>query len=140
MAVVFISPKKRQRVFFTGITIIFLLVLTAVALLVFLSQPAQVAPGLVFNKPKINIDFSVLDSGQFKNLEPFGEMNASFSYTAFTEKGKVVSGFISAVSLEEARKILEGMNLSVSEIKEVDIGRDNPFAPYYQAMPPVIAK
>jgi Na+(H+)/acetate symporter ActP len=134
MAVVFISPKKRQRMFFLGITIMFLLFLAVVAFAVFLSRPPEVAPELVFNKPKVNVDFSVFDSGQFKNLESFEEMKTNFSYVAITEEGKVIDGFISAISIEEAQKILEGLNLSVSRLREVDIGRDNPFTPYEQAL------
>lgn len=137
MAVVFISPKKRQQMFFIGITAIFLLILVFIAFLVFLSQPHPVAPELVFNKPKVNINFDVLDSEQFKNLLPYAEMETQFAYTATTKDGKSVEGLVSAVSVEEAKKNLEDIDLTVVEIKEVEIGRENPFSPYYQAVPPV---
>jgi hypothetical protein len=38
---------------------------------------------------------------------------------------------VSAVSADEARKTLESMGLKVTDLKEVGIGRDNPFTPYY---------
>lgn len=132
MAVVFISPKKKQQMFFIGITTTFFLALIFIALLVFLSQPQPVAPELVFNKPKININFDVLDSEQFQNLLPYTQMEMQFTYTAAAKDGKIVNGLISAVSVEEARKILEEMDLTVGDIKEVEIGRENPFTPYYQ--------
>ncbi len=124
--------------FFIGITAMFLLVLIFIALLVFLSQPQLIAPELVFNKPKVSINFDVLDSEQFKSLLPYMQMQTQFTYTATTKDGKSADGLISAVSIEEAKKILEGMDLIVvaSDIKEVEIGRENPFLPYYQTALP----
>jgi hypothetical protein len=136
MAVVFISPKKKQRVFFIGITAVFLLILISITFFVFMAQPQQVAQELVFNKPKVNINFNALDSDQFKELLPFNEMQRQFAYTAKNENGDVESGFISAVSIEEAKKILESIDLAVQDIKEAEIGRENPFTPYYQLMLP----
>ncbi len=136
MAVVFISPKQRQKVFFMGITAAVLLFLVAVSLIVFLSQPSQKGIQLVFNKPKVNIDFAILDSDQFKNLAPFPQMELQFTYDATTSQGKDTQGLISAVSSDEARQILESMDLVVVDIEEVKIGRDNPFAPYLQSSAP----
>ena len=82
MAVVFISPKQRQKMFFMGITVVFLLILIIISLGVFLAQPKTVSPVLVFNKPKVNIDMTIFDSDQFKNLEPFAEMEIQYSYNA----------------------------------------------------------
>ncbi len=135
MAIVFISPKQKQRVFFTGITGIFAFLLLMIALFVFLAKPKEVAPDLVFNKPKININLDLLNSDQFKRLEPFSEMEMQFVYTGTTIKGKSAEGKISAVSIEEARAMLEQQGLTVSEIKEAEVGRENPFTPYYQAPP-----
>ena len=134
MAVVFISPKKKQRVFFIGITAVFLLILVSITFFVFMAQPQQVAQELVFNKPKVNINFKVLDSDKFKELLPFNEMQRQFAYTAENENGAVESGFISAISIGEARKILESIDLTVQDIKEAEIGRENPFSPYYELM------
>lgn len=132
MAVVFISPRKKQRIFFIGITATFLLILVFITFFVFMSQPQQVAPGLVFNKPKVNINFKILDSGLFKELLPFNEMQRQFAYTAENKNGELKSGFVSASSVEEARKILETLDLTVKDIREAEAGRENPFEPYYQ--------
>ena len=137
MAVVFISPKKRQKMFFMGITAMFLFLMVAVALLVFLSQPAEVSSQLVFNKPKVSVNLDIFNSEQFKNLELFGQMEMEFSYTATTTKGKTVQGKVSAASEDDARKILGDEQLSVTDIKLLETGRDNPFVPYYQTVVPV---
>lgn len=74
----------------------------------------------------------VFDSDQFKNLQPFPEMEIQYSYKAVTKDNKPQAGFISAVSADQAKAILTGMGLTATEIKEAGIGRDNPFAPYSQ--------
>ena len=132
MAVVFISPKQRQRMFFIGITAIFLLILIIMSFGVFFSKPKAVSTALVFNKPQINIDMTIFDSDQFKNLQLFTHMQTQYSYKALTKDNKEKTGFISAASMNEARKVLESAGLAVTELKEVEIGRDNPFIPYYQ--------
>ena len=134
MAVVFISPKGRQRKFFLVITAMFLLFLAAVSFGVFLSKPKEVLLLMVFNKPKVNIDMKIFDSDQFKNLQPFAEMETQYSYKAVTKDNKPVTGFVSAASLDKARAILENMDLTVSELKEAGVGRENPFTPYYQTV------
>lgn len=133
MAVVFISPKKRQRVFFMGITIIFLLVLVVISFGVFLAKPKEVPSVLVFNKPKVSIDMAIFDSDQFKNLQSVPIMEPQYSYIATTRNNKKVTGFVTAPSLEQAETTLEGRGLNVSELKEIEAGRDNPFTPYYQS-------
>ena len=132
MAVVFISPKQRQKVFFMGITVVFLLFLIIVFLGVFLSKPKQVLKVQVFNKSKVSIDMKIFDTDQFKRLQPFVEMETQYSYKIVEKDGKVETGFMSANSAEQVRKILEGRGLTVSDIKETEIGRENPFTPYYQ--------
>lgn len=118
--------------FIMGITIIFLLFFVVISFVVFLAQPKAVAPELVFNRPKVNIDMAVFDSDQFKNLQAFTQMETQYSYTAVTKNNKQQTGFISAVSADQARAILIGMGLAVTDLKEAEIGRDNPFSPYYQ--------
>lgn len=132
MAVVFISPRQRQKVFFTGITIAFLLFLLIVFFGVFTAKPESISSTLVLNKPKVSIDMSIFDSDQFKNLQPFAEMETMYSYKALNRKRKPEAGFLSAVSRESAEAILQGRGLVISELKEVEIGRDNPFVPYYE--------
>ena len=115
-----------------GITVMFLLILAVIFSLVFFSSPKEVSPVLVFNKPKVNIDMKVFDSGQFKDLQPLAEMQPQYSYKATTKDNRAKTGFISAASIDQATIILEGDGLIVSEIKEITNGRDDPFAPYYQ--------
>ncbi len=131
MAVVFISPKQKQRTFFVGTTIVFLLFLAVVFAGVFFSEPKESSFIPVFNKAKVSIDMSVFSSNQFKNLQPFTEMQRQYSYKAMTSANKIKTGIIFANSLEDAKKALEEAGLKVSEIEEVEVGRDNPFIPYY---------
>jgi len=118
--------------FFIVITVIVLLFLVVVSFGVFLSSPKEVSPVLVFNKPKVNIDMSIFDSDQFKNLQPFPEMEIQYSYKATTKNNKPNTGFITAASIDQAKAILESGGLTVSELKEAAVGRDNPFIRYYQ--------
>jgi len=133
MAVVFISPKQRQKVFFLGIISLAALFVIVVAFLVFLSKPEEIPAEIVWNKPKINIDIKVFDSEPFKALELFEDMQIQFKYTALNKKNKIMTGFVSATSLEEAKTILEGMGLAVSSLEEAEIGREDPFTPYYSS-------
>ena len=134
MAVVFISPKKRQQTFFMIITAMFLLILVSISLGVILSKPKEVSQTVVFNKSKVEVNMGIFDLDQFKNLQPFTKMESQYSYIATTKANIVKSGFITAPSIDKAGEILKGMGLSVSTIKEVEIGRDNPFSPYYQVV------
>jgi hypothetical protein len=136
MAVVFISPKQRQKMFFIGITVVFALFIVVTFLGVFISSPSANTSAQVFNKPKVNINMSVFDSPQFQNLQPFTQMQTQYSYTANDKNNQTKSGFISAYSVEDARTILTNMGLQVVELKEAEIGRDNPFVPYYQPVAP----
>jgi hypothetical protein len=130
MAVVFISPKQRQNMFFTGITVVVGLFLIVVASVVFFSQPKEVAQELVFNKPKVSINFEVLDSEQFKDLQSFSGMQMQFTYKATTKDGKDKEGYISAESIEKAEAMLTELGYTVTQIKEAATGRDNPFVDY----------
>jgi hypothetical protein len=76
----------------------------------------------------------VFDTDQFKSLEPFGQMQIQYSYKALTKTNQPQSGFISATSSDAAKAILEGEELVVLEIKEAQLGRDNPFVPYYKVI------
>ena len=57
-------------------------------------------------------------------------MQIQYTYDATTSDGKDKKGLIAAISVDEARQTLESMNLTVVDIEEVKIGRDNPFVPY----------
>lgn len=130
MAIVFISPQKRQKMFFMGITISFVLFLLVISLFVFLSRPKPAEEQLVFNRPKVDINLEILELDQVKNLEPAEKMDLQFKYTAINSKGQKTSGIVTAVSAEEAQKILQGMQLSAATLEEAKLGRENPFSPY----------
>jgi hypothetical protein len=119
--------------FFVGITIVFILFMAFVSMAVFFSKPSDVSTGLVFNKPKVNINMDIFDSEQFKDLQPIPEMELQFSYKGIQDKENI-EGFVTAVSVEEARKILESTGLTIQKLEEVKIGRENPFEPYFQSI------
>ena len=111
MAIVFVSPKQRQKMFFLGITILFLLVLSIIGTIVFFSKPEPTSIEQVFIKPKIKINFEVLDLEQVKGSLLMGRIEKEFSYQAVTDKGEEKTGSIFAATMEEAKKILEESGL-----------------------------
>lgn len=130
MAIVFISPRQKQKVFISGTVTALALAVSIIFFVVFFAKPKE-ASELVFNKPKASVNVNFLDSNELKNLEPFPEMETEFVYEAFTAKRKKVSGNIWAISEEEAVRLLGELGLSPSKIDEVLIGKDNPFESYY---------
>ena len=134
MAVVFISPKKRQRMFFMGITAIFLLLLVIIFFGVFSPAPKTVTQITVLNKPSVAIDMSIFSSNEFKNLQPFGQINSQYSYTAKTKNNQSKSGLITAATIDQARNILSSNGLTILTLQAAQTGRSNPFAPYYQVV------
>ena len=119
-----------------GIIAGFLLLLVFISFGVFVIKPSGGPSMVQFNKPKVAVDLKIFDSDQFKNLDAFPQMQMQFSYKAMAKDGKTQSGFISAASEDDAKIVLTNMGLTVSEIKESEIGRDNPFTPYYQSSLP----
>lgn len=142
MAVVFISPKEKQKLFFVGITVLLILFLASVFLGIFVLEPKEESLGLVFNRPKVNINMEIFDSDIFKNLKSFSQMEIQYQYKAKDQQGAIIEGFIVASSLSNAMRILEGAGLSGLSVKELEVGRENPFAPYFQPdlnpTPPII--
>lgn len=132
MAIVFVSPKQRQRVFFVAIISSFALLLLIIALLIFIPKPKAVLEEEVFSKPKIDINFDFLNSEKIKVLEIPIKTQMQFDYEATTENNKQVSGRISAFSKEEAEVLLKRQKLTVEKLQETKFGRENPFVPYYQ--------
>ncbi|MEK7665006.1 MAG: hypothetical protein AAB361_02620 [Patescibacteria group bacterium] len=130
MAIVFISPRQRQKMFFLAITAIFTVIMIFILLTVFFINPKNAQPDIVFNKPKVSINLGALDSNDIKNLEPFPEMEIEFFYEALTAERKKIQGYIFASSEAEAAQKLKDLNLVVISIKEVEAGRENPFEPY----------
>ncbi|OGZ63771.1 MAG: hypothetical protein A3A98_00570 [Candidatus Staskawiczbacteria bacterium RIFCSPLOWO2_01_FULL_40_39] len=140
MAIVFVSPRKVQKMFFGGIITLIALLLFAISLLVLLPElrnklndiPANIPVRGDFNGPDLKINFRAIDSDEVKNLEPFGAMEGNFSYIAEDENGRQITGKISAASREDAEKNLAAMGLTIQSIEEITIGRNEPFVPYYQ--------
>jgi hypothetical protein len=131
MAVVFISPKQRQKMFFLGITVVLVLFLAGFSLVILFSKPKEISSALVFNKPKVSIDMKVFDSGQFKNLKSFTQVKIQYSYKIKNTDGTTQTQFISATSESQAFKSLKDLGLNFTDLQEVKVGRDNPFVPYY---------
>jgi len=133
MAIVFISPRQRQKIFFQGITIFFILIVGMIALIVFLSKPREVPQPLVFTKPKVKIEMDIIGSEEFKYLKAFVGIQPQFHYVGYDEKGKKLQGLLNAESEEEAREKLKMMGISsIEELKEILPGRENPFSPYFK--------
>ena len=131
MAIVFVSPKQRQKIFFLGITILFLIVLSVIGTIVFFSKPKAVLVEQAFIKPQIEINFEVLDLEQVKGSLFMERVQKEFSYSAATDKGEQKTGSVFASTTEEAKKILEDIGLILVSLEEIEMGRENPFTPYY---------
>ena len=136
MAIVFISPKRRQRIFFRGILAFLILLLFIISLIIFPSQfkneTQDIPTKVVFDTPGVVINFESIDSDQVKNLEPFLGVQIEFNYIAQDKDDKQVVGKISATTKDDAKILLEGMGFKVSSLQESNIGRNEPFIPYYQ--------
>src|SRR3989338_2707477 len=98
MAIVFISPKKRQRMF--------------------------------FDQPDVVINFKILDSEKVKALEPFTRLETEFDYIVQDQDDQQMSGTILAATNEDAQKLLEKSGYRVLMLKEVNLGRSEPFVSY----------
>lgn len=137
MAIVFVSPKQRQKMFFLGITILFLLFLLAVGLFVFLAPPKKYEAESVFIKPDIQVNFDVLDSLEVKNRVIMGRIGREFNYVMKSLDGQELTGSLFAESLEKAKEILEESGLVLVSLEETEVGRENPFTPYYTVIIPL---
>lgn len=135
MAIVFISPKQRQKTIIFGIIGLVSLILIIIGLGVFLKKPKAIPSERVFKPPKIEINFEILESDQLKNLEDFEKLKKEFNYQGKTDEGKTQSGEILAVSQEEAIKSLKELGLFDIVVEEIEIGRENPFIPYGIVLP-----
>lgn len=136
MAIVFVSPKQRQKMFFLGITILFLLFLLAVGLFVFLSPPKTYEPESVFIKPDIKVNFEILDSIEVRDRAIMGRIGREFYYVMKTLDGEEITGNIFAESFEKAEEVLKESGLILVSLEEAEVGRENPFAPYYTVIIP----
>ena len=75
MAIVFISPKKRQRMFFGIMMVSLFFIFIAISLVMFLpeliNKNKNIPPDMSFDQPDVVINFKILDSEKVKALEPF---------------------------------------------------------------------
>ena len=134
MAIVLISPQKRQKTFIWIASSLAVLVLLAIAFFIFapmLSNNLNNIPDTGnYITPDIKLNFSIVDSAQVKNLEPFNKIEMEFAYVAQDKSGKQVVGRISAADQDGARKSLEAMGFTIVSLQESNLGRINPFVPY----------
>ncbi len=132
MAVVFISPKKRQRTFLMMVALASVALFVIIFVGIIFSKPQEAEPTLIFNSAKVNINTSMFGSEIFQTLQPFPSMDYQYAYKATTKSKQLRSGFVSAESSSAAKAILEDKGLTVTSLELLEIGRDNPFVPYYE--------
>ena len=134
MAIVLISPKKRQRTFFWGLISLATVVLIAVASFIFVPSlkniTIKIPDSQTYVTPDIKLNLSIIDSQQVKNLQLFEDIETEFSYTAQDNNGKQAVGKISAMDKDAARKSLEQMGFTIVSLQETNAGRSDPFVPY----------
>lgn len=129
MAIVFTSPKKKQRFLLWIIIIFIIFVLFAVFLIAFPFELGMKNTE-VFMVPDVKINFDVFNSNQVNSLETFEGPKTDFDYTAVNKNGSRVLGKVSALTESDARNILGKTGLTVIELKPVTTQRSEPFTPY----------
>lgn len=136
MAIILISPKKNQRIFFWAITTLLILFVFAVSLIIFppgFRQEEELPPlAAVPGAASIKINFNIIDSQQVKGLDAFEPIQSEFSYVGKDKDGKEISGTLMAVSRDEAASKILAMGLQLSILEEKGIGRSEPFTSYYR--------
>lgn len=135
MAIVFISPKKRQKKFFWLLSITVLLAIFTVSSIIFLPEIGSMFNIVIVDQPilqgpDIVIQMHVLDTEQVRSLEPFEQLKIEFSYTAKNAEEKEAAGTIMAFDREHAAMLLTSMGLSSLNLTEIRMGRNEPFIPY----------
>ena len=137
MAIVFISPKKKQAIFFeimTGVLVLFLLAVSSIVFLPEIKNRLNYVPPYqeLSSLPAVKINFDIIDSDKVKKLEPFSLIETEFSYVAQDQDGKAVAGKVSAISKKDAQKSLESAGLKFIIFQNANASRSDPFTPYYQ--------
>lgn len=133
MAIVFISPKAKQKIFFRIVTIILVLSLVVVSLVVMIAgfvNKNQTVPNVSVNQPNISVNLDVIDSDKFLRLEPFINLETEFAYVVQNQDNKEIRGNMLAASKQEAQKLLEDSGVTVISLKEANIGNSQPFVSY----------
>lgn len=131
MAIVFVSPAKKQKVLFWIIGFVLVAVLVAGSVIALLpeikNQLTIVEVPALPPGPDISLNFAVVDSNEVKNLESFAALQIEFDYSAIDQSGSMVAGKIVAPSKENATTLLEEMGLKEVKLREIDAGRIDPF-------------
>lgn len=131
MAIVFVSPKQRQKIFLISIVAGLVIFLLLVTLAVFLARPRAVSKIELYQTPNITIDFSVFDQEQLKSSDILGKIPLEFTYVAKTKLGFQTKGTVIAPTEEEALKMLAEKEISDITLSGPLVGRENPFVSYY---------
>ncbi len=136
MAILFVSPQKTQRMLMLIVISLLIVFLVGFSLTIFWPQFSfgnqdPLLNPTAYQAPDIQIDFRAVDSNQFKNLEVFSEVQIEFNYIAKDENDKQIIGVIMATNKDNAQIILEQMGLKASSLEEKNLGRNEPFSPYY---------
>src|ERR1043166_4170646 len=119
MAIVFISAKDNQKVFFGGITALMIAFLVIVFSVVLLPEiiSKNTAPKVIPPDATITVDLSKADSPEVKNLTPFSGVQTQFSYIAQDASGKTIGGTIMAADETSAKSSLKDMGLTVISLQ-----------------------
>ncbi len=134
MAIVFISPKARERFFLRMVLLSVVLVLATVSLVLFitfvLDGNQNSAVNQVGSQPNIAINMNIVNSDQVKNLNPFYDLQTEFSYVVADKNGKQTQGNISAATKEDAQALLQQSGYTIISLDEATVGRSDPFVSY----------
>jgi hypothetical protein len=134
MAIVFISPKKKQSIFFTGIALSLVVFFGIVSVIIFFPQLINIHQSAAIPsatiRPDIAVNLSIIDSDSVKNLQPFLNLETEYTYVVQDKNGKQTTGNISAATTQDAQKMLEAAGFKVSSLTEMGVGRTNPFVSY----------
>ncbi|MDO8530203.1 MAG: hypothetical protein Q7S10_02245 [bacterium] len=136
MAIIFVSPKRKQKAFTWSITAALILFLFIISLMIFPPQFKNKLLNISSQEgavviPTVKIDFTTINSERVQGLEPFELVETEFDYIGEDQAGQKISGKISAQSLQLAKEALEATGLKVLSLTEANIGRNEPFIPYY---------
>lgn len=140
MAIVFISPREKQKLFILGIAGFFLVAIVTISLIVLFAKPKNIQTEEVFHAPKIRINFDILKSARVQNLQLLPGIEKQYTYEAQDSSKKPQTGKITAMSIDGAQQLLTGLGFTQIVLKEAVAGRDNPFVPYYEIKPPAPVK
>jgi hypothetical protein len=135
MAIVFVSPKQKQRLLIFVTIALFVVILVFITLFIFLSKPETVLVEQSSQRPDIKINFEILDSEQVKNLSVVEKIEQQFSYKATDQNKKIVNGKVTAGSQIVAEEMLKNMKFSDIYVEAISPGRVNPFIMYYDKVP-----